>query len=195
MAPAPFNLPVAGARRGGAWATTFAATGFVATAFAATAFAAGALALGGPARAQDLVGCQLVGADIQCVPGVSADPQQQIRALEQQLSDTLQQEGAVQQQIDGLRQLVLEGNAAVGGLLTATAVAAAQAALPTASYHWYRLAPGQRSWVLIEGANGTSYVPSPVDIGQRVMVVAVVTQNGQVKRVASTPLGPIQAAP
>jgi hypothetical protein len=57
-------------------------------------------------------------ADIQCVPGVSADPQQQIRALEQQLSDTLQQ-------IDGLRQLVLEGNAAVGGLLTATARAAA----------------------------------------------------------------------
>jgi hypothetical protein len=38
-------------------------------------------------------------------------------------------------------------------------------------------------------------VPSPVDIGLKVMVVAVVTQNGQVKRVASTPLGPIQAAP
>lgn len=195
MAPAPFHLPVAGARRGGAWATAFAATGFVATTFAATALAASALALGGAARAQDLVGCQLVGADIQCVPGVSADPQQQIRALEQQLSDALQQEGAVQQQIDGLRQLVLEGNAAAGGLLTATAVAAAQAALPTASYHWYRLAPGHRSWVLIEGANGTSYVPSPVDIGQKVMVVAVVTQNGQVKRVASTPLGPIQARP
>lgn len=191
MAPAPFPLPVAGAFRGGARATT----AFSAMALAATGLAASALALGGAARAQDLVGCQLVGADIQCVPGVSADPQQQIRALEQQLSDTLQQEGAVQQQIDGLRQLVLEGNAAVGGLLTATAVAAAQAALPTANYHWYRLAPGQRSWVLIEGANGTSYVPSPIDIGQRVMVVAVVTQNGQVKRVASTPLGPIQAAP
>lgn len=195
MAPAPFPLPVAGACRGGARAAGFAATAFSAMALTATGLAASALALGGAARAQDLVGCQLVGADIQCVPGVSADPQQQIRALEQQLSDTLQQEGAVQQQIDGLRQLVLEGNAAVGGLLTATAVAAAQAALPTANYHWYRLAPGQRSWVLIEGANGTSYVPSPIDIGQRVMVVAVVTQNGQVKRVASTPLGPIQAAP
>ncbi|WP_411867282.1 hypothetical protein [Vulcanococcus limneticus] len=190
MAPAPFPLPVAGACRGGARAAGFAATAVTAMALTATG-----LALGGAARAQDLVGCQLVGADIQCVPGVSADPQQQIRALEQQLSDTLQQEGAVQQQIDGLRQLVLEGNAAVGGLLTATAVAAARAALPTANYHWYRLAPGQRSWVLIEGANGTRYVPSPIDIGQRVMVVAVVTQNGQVKRVASTPLGPIQAAP
>ena len=195
MAPAPFPLPVAGACRGGARAAGFAATAFAAMALTATGLAASALALGGAARAQDLVGCQLVGADIQCVPGVSADPQQQIRALEQQLSNTIQQEGAVQQQIDGLRQLVLEGNAAVGGLLTATAVAAAQAALPTASYHWYRLAPGQRSWVLIEGANGTRYVPSPIDIGQRVMVVAVVTQNGQVKRVASTPLGPIQAAP
>ncbi len=148
-----------------------------------------------PARAQDLVGCQLVGADLQCVPGVGADPQQQIRALEQQISSDLLLEGAVQQRIRGLQQLVLQGNAAVGGLLTATAITAAQAALPTASYHWYRLAPGQRSWVLIEGAQGTSYVPSPVDIGQRVMVVAVVNQNGQVRRVASAPLGPVQPAP
>ena len=210
MAPAPFPLSIAGAVLGRGAAARTAATAFTAKAFTAKALTATAcaatvlgatgltasvLTLGGAAHAQDLVGCQLVGADIQCVPGVSADPQQQIRALEQQLSNTIQQEGAVQQQIDGLRQLVLEGNAAVGGLLTATAVAAAQAALPTANYHWYRLAPGQRSWVLIEGANGTRYVPSPIDIGQRVMVVAVVTQNGQVKRVAAKPLGPIQAAP
>jgi hypothetical protein len=80
----------------------------------------------------------------------------------------------------------------VGAVLTATAVADAQAALPTANYHWYRIKPGQRSWVLIEGANGTSYVPAPVDIGQSVMVVAVVNENGTAKRVASQPVGPVQ---
>jgi len=80
----------------------------------------------------------------------------------------------------------------VGAALTATAVADAQAALPTVNYHWYRLKPGQRSWVLIEGDDGTTYVPAPVDIGQNVMVVAVVNQNGTVKRVASQPVGPVQ---
>lgn len=112
------------------------------------------------AMAQDLVGCQLVDADLQCVPGVTESPQQQI---------------------EGLAQLVLAGNAAD-----------AQAALPSASYHWYRLQPGQRSWVLMEGAQGTSYVPSPVDIGRNLMVVAVVSQAGVVKRVASQPIGPVQ---
>jgi hypothetical protein len=144
------------------------------------------------AQAQDLVGCQLVGATLQCVPGVTESPQQQIRQLQQEVSTDLQLEGAVQQQINGLQQLVLAGDVAVGAVLTATAVADAQAALPSANYHWYRLKPGQRSWVLIEGANGTTYVPAPIDIGQNLMVVAVVNQNGQVKRVASSPVGPVR---
>ena len=143
-------------------------------------------------RAQDLVGCQLVGATLQCVPGVTESPQQQIRQLDQQISNDIQLEGALQQQINGLQQLVLAGNAAVGSLLTATAVADAQAALPSVNYHWYRIKPGQRSWVLIEGAQGTTYVPAPVDIGQNLMVVAVVNQNGVVKRIASQTIGPVQ---
>ena len=98
----------------------------------------------------------------------------------------------MQQQINGLQQLVLAGNAAVGAVLTATALADAQLAIPQANYHWYRIKPGQTSWVLIEGANGTTYVPAPVDIGQNIMVVAVVNQNGQVSRVASQPVGPVQ---
>lgn len=77
-------------------------------------------------------------------------------------------------------QLVLAGNAAVGALLKATAVADAQAALPSPTYHWYRLRPGQSSWLLIAGAQGTTYVPAPVDIGQNLMVVAVVNQRGVV---------------
>lgn len=145
-----------------------------------------------PLLAQDLVGCQLVGATLQCVPGVDESPQLQIQQLKEQISTDLQLEGVVQQRIDGLQQLVLQGEAAQGATLMAVAVADVQASLPTASYHWYRLQPGQRSWVLIEGANGTTYVPAPVDIGQSIMVVAVVNQNGQVKRLASQPLGPIQ---
>lgn len=143
-------------------------------------------------RAQDLVGCQLVGGTLQCVPGITESPQQQIQQMRQEISTDIQLEGAVQQQIDGLQQVELAGQAAVGVVLTATAVADAQAALPAVNYHWYRLKPGQRTWVLIEGAQGTTYVPAPVDIGQNLMVVAVVNQNGQVKRVASQTVGPVQ---
>ncbi len=150
--------------------------------------AAGAMA----AQAQDLVGCRLVGATLQCIPGVDESPQLQIQQMQQEISTDIQMEGVVQQRIDGLQQLVLNGDAAVGAALSAAAIADAQAALPAADYHWYRIKPGQRSWVLIEGAQGTTYVPAPVDIGQNIMVVAVVKQNGQVKRVASQPIGPVQ---
>ena len=156
------------------------------------AAACSAVAWGPSALAQDLVGCQLVDGTLQCIPGVTESPQQQIQQLDQQISTTIQQEAAVQQRIDGLQKLVLSGNAAVGQLLTAAAQINAQAALPQANYHWYRLKPGTRSWVLIEGANGTTYVPAPIDIGQNLMVVAVVNQNGQVQRVASSPVGPVR---
>jgi len=100
----------------------------------------------------------------------------------------------VQQQINGLEQLVLNGKAAVGQLLVATAQFDAAIAVPQANYHWYRLAPGQRSWVLIERAQGTTYVPAAIDIGQQVMVVAVVNQNGKVTQVSAAPIGPFRAA-
>jgi hypothetical protein len=161
----------------------------VSAALAATALWFGSTSA---SRAQDLVGCQLVGGSLQCVPGITESPQQQIQQMRQEISTDIQLEGAVQQQIDGLQQLVLAGQAAVGAVLTATAVADAQAALPGVNYHWYRLKPGQSTWVLIEGAQGTTYVPAPVDIGQNLMVVAVINQNGQVKRVASQPIGPVQ---
>jgi hypothetical protein len=165
---------------------------FTLVAAACSTAACASIAAGPAARAQDLVGCQLVDGTLQCVPGVTESPQQQIQQLDQQISTTIQQEAAVQQRIDGLQKLVLSGNAAVGQLLTASAQVNAQAALPQANYHWYRIKPGTRSWVLIEGANGTTYVPGSLDVGQNLMVVVVVNQNGQVKRVASTPVGPIQ---
>jgi lipoprotein-anchoring transpeptidase ErfK/SrfK len=164
----------------------------LAAAAACSTAAWGAMAWGNSSLAQDLVGCQLVDGTLQCIPGVTESPQLQIQQLDQQISNTIQQEAVVQQRIDGLQQLVLSGNAAKGQLLTVAAQIDAQAALPQANYHWYRLQPGTRSWVLIEGANGTTYVPGSLDVGQNLMVVVVVNQNGQVKRVASTPVGPVQ---
>jgi len=152
-----------------------------------------ALALSPALRAQDLVGCRLVGASLQCIPGVTESAQQQISTFRDQISADLELEGAIEQQIDGLRSLVIAGQAIQGGLLQATVEADANAALENSRYHWYRKDPSARTWLLIETAQGTSYVPGPVDVGQNLMVVAVVNQNGQVKRIASAPVGPVLA--
>lgn len=146
-------------------------------------------------RAQDLVGCQLTDdGQLQCVPGVSADPQSQIRALRQQIANDLQLEGAVQQQIAGLEQLALAGQAAEGQLLTATLAATAGAGpLPPTVFHWYRRLPGSSSWVLINGASGPSYRLQSVDVAARVMlIIAVPGSTGSSQRQASPPVGPVQ---
>ena len=46
-------------------------------------------------------------------------------------------------------------------------------------------------WLLIESAQGTDYVPALADVGQNLMVVAVVKQDGQLKQVASARVGPV----
>ncbi len=157
---------------------------------------AAALAMAPPVWAQDLVGCQLTDdGQLQCVPGVSADPQSQIRATRQEISTDLQLEQAVQQQINGLQQLVLAGQAAEGQLLTATVTADALAGLPPSAFHWYRLTPGSTRWVLIPGASGPSYRLQPVDVQTKVMVVvAVPTQGGGSQRQPSPAVGPVQSA-
>ena len=152
-----------------------------------------ALASGLGARAQDLVGCRLVGASLQCIPGVTESAQQQIHTFRDQISADLELEGAIQQQIDGLQSLVIAGEAIEGELLQATLQADANAAVANPQFHWYRKGTADRTWLLFETAQGTRYVPAPVDVGQNLMVVAVVKQNGQVKRIASTPIGPVQA--
>lgn len=100
-----------------------------------------ALALSPALRAQDLVGCRLVGASLQCIPGVTESAQQQISTFRDQISADLELEGAIEQQIDGLRSLVIAGQAIQGGLLQATVEADANAALANAQYHWYRKDP------------------------------------------------------
>jgi len=149
-----------------------------------------------PVRAQDLVGCQLVDGQLSCVPGVSADPQSQIRALRQQINTDLQQESAVQQQIDGLQQLVLQGEAVQGAVLQATAVADVLAALPPSAFHWYRRSPGASQWLLIDDAAGPSYVLQLQDVSAQVMVViAVPAQGGGSSRQASPAIGPVGSKP
>lgn len=146
-----------------------------------------------PTAAQDLVGCQLVDGSLQCVPGLTASPQQQIQIMRKEISTDIRLEGAVQQQINGLQSLVLKGQAVEGGLLAATAATETLAALPAPAYHWYRLTPGQTRWQLIQGATGPSYVLTAADVGQQILVVVVVRQvDGSVQRVPSAATAPVQ---
>lgn len=158
---------------------------------------AGLLAPSLPARSQDLVGCALVEGQLSCVPGVSGDPQAQIRALRGQIADTLAAESAVQQEILGLQSLVLAGEAREGALLSAQASAAALADLPPGNFHWYRLTPGSSHWVWISNAVGPTYRLTAADVGSEVMVLVVQNSDGigGVKRQPSPAVGPVQAGP
>jgi hypothetical protein len=149
------------------------------------------LLLAPASSSQDLVGCSLVDGQLSCVPGVSADPQAQIRALRDQISTTLAQESAVQQQIDGLESLVLRGQAMEGSLLEASLSDGLLAELPASAFHWYRLSPGGSHWIWIETAQGPSYRLSAADVGGQVMVVVVQSDGASPKRQASRPVGPV----
>lgn len=147
-----------------------------------------------PGRAQDLVGCQLVEGTLQCVPGITADPQQQIRILEGTISADQKLEGVVEQGIAGLQRLVLQGQASQGSLVQAVINADALASLPPSAFHWYRRTPTDSRWLLIVGASGPSYRLQAADANARVMVVvAVPAPGGGSQRAASAPLGPVQA--
>lgn len=150
-----------------------------------------ALLLVPASHGQDLVGCYLVDGQLACVPGVSADPQAQIRALRNQISATLAEESAVQQQINGLESLVLRGQALEGSLLQAALSDGPLGELPPSAFHWYRLSPGGSHWVWVEAAQGPSYRLSAADVGSQVMVVVVPNNASGPSRQASRPAGPI----
>ena len=158
----------------------------------------GLLLLMGPGaglKAQDLVGCQLVQGTLQCVPGITADPQQQIRLLRQEIAGDQQIEGAAEQRIAGLNQLLLQGEARQGALLQATATAEVLAALPASAFHWYRLAPGRLHWQLIQWASGPTYGLTVEDVAYQVMLVVAVPSSGGSQRSASQVVGPVMARP
>ena len=147
-----------------------------------------------PGRAQDLVGCQLIEGTLQCVPGITADPQQQIRILEGTIAADQKLEGAVEQKIAGLQRLELQGQASEGNLLQAVISADALAALPPGAFHWYRRSPKDSRWLLIVGASGPSYRLQAADASARVMVVvAMPAAGGGSQRASSAPVGPVLA--
>ncbi len=148
----------------------------------------------GGLRAQDLVGCQLLDGTLQCVPGVTADPQQQINILRSEIATDQKIEGAVEQRVAGLDRLLLQGEAREGQLLSAGAAAGALAALPPTAFHWYRLAPGRNHWQLVQGASGPTYKLTAADVAYQVMVVVAVPTGGGSQRSSSSPVGPIKAS-
>jgi hypothetical protein len=151
------------------------------------------LAAYGGGLAQDLVGCQLVDGTLQCVPGVTASPQQQIRILEGEIGRDQALEGAMQQAIDGLGPLVLAGEARQGQLLSATLAADRAAGLPPSAFHWYRRPPGRQMWELIPAASGPAYRLQPGDVAYQVMLVVAVPNGNGSQRSASAPVGPVKA--
>lgn len=144
-------------------------------------------------------GCQLLNGTLQCVPGVTADPQQQIRDLRQEIAADQSMEVAVEQQISGLQQLVLMGELAEGSLLEANVAAGLTQDplinLPAGAFHWYRLPAGGSQWLLISDASGPSYRLSSADVGSQVMVVVALPSGAGSQRQASPAVGPIGAAP
>lgn len=151
-----------------------------------------------PLKAQTMLsGCQLVQGTLQCVPGVTADPKQQIDDLREQIATDQQLENAVEQRIEGLQQLVLVGELTQGALLMANLGAGLNQdpliQLPPAAFHWYRLPAGSGTWVLIEGASGPNYRLQSADVGSELMVVIAVATPAGSNRQASQPVGPISA--
>lgn len=154
------------------------------------------LPLGAPRTglAQDLVGCQLVEGTLQCVPGTTASPQQQIRILEGEIQRDQALEGAVQQGIRDLEPLVLAGEARQGQVLQATLAADRAAGVPPSAFHWYRRAPGRRQWELISGASGPGYVPVAGDVAYQILVVVALPTPTGSQRSVSAPVGPVRSA-
>ena len=93
-------------------------------------------------QAQDLVGCQLLDGQLSCVPGVSTNPEAQIKALRQEIAGTISQEDALEQRLDGLNPWSSRARPARVPCSQAVADADALAALPASAYHWYRLVAG-----------------------------------------------------
>lgn len=162
--------------------------------FPAVGFALLMLLSPAAAHAQMMPGCRLVQGSLQCVPGLTADPQKQIQILDQEITSAEQQEGSIEQTIQGLEGIQLRGEAYEGAVLTAFLQGAMLNELAPLNYHWYQRSPGADSWVLIESASGSTFMPGNGNVGQSLMVVVTVREGDGVKRISSMPVGPIQQA-
>ena len=137
------------------------------------------------------MGCQLIGGQLECVPGMDhLKPQQQINVLKQHIDATNQQASELQEAIKSLGELELAGEAIAGELIEARWLAANPGDPQPALIHWYR--QGTSGWLLIPGAVGVSYTAQPSDVGLELMAVAIVITPEGHRRVASAPLGPVR---
>ena len=137
-----------------------------------------------------LVGCRL-GATLQCVPGLTMKPEQQIKVLKQQIATDQQTEGAIRQTIEGLREFELSGRTSVGSVLEAK-LDFNPDAFEAVQVHWYRRLPEASGWQLVGEVDQRSYRLSLADLGSTVIAVVAMQPNGkEVIRLKSNVLGPI----
>lgn len=138
-----------------------------------------------------LPGCRLENGSLQCVPGLTADPEQQINVLDKEISTDLQREGHITQTIQGLKKFILTGEAREGQLLRAKFDLQANQ-INSVHIHWYQR-QGDGPWKLVADRSEETYRISEADRGAKVMAVMVVTtSDGDVRRVSSNVIGPIQ---
>lgn len=143
------------------------------------------------AQAQGMLpGCRLVGGSLQCVPGLTATPEQQINVLNQEVSADQQLEGRITQTIQGLKQFILVGKAEEGQLLRATFDLQSDS-MESVHIHWYQR-QGNEPWNLVSNVKEETYRISQADRNRSLMaVLVVVTSDGEVKRVSSNVVGPV----
>jgi len=137
-----------------------------------------------------LPGCRLENGSLQCVPGLTASPEQQIQVLDQQIDQGLQQEGHLEQAIEGLKHFVLVGEAREGEVLK-TDVMLEGDSVEELDVHWYRRS-SEGNWNLVETGSGNRYKIGPGDQQDSIMAVLVVRDSdGSIKRISSNVIGPI----
>ncbi|WP_041426640.1 hypothetical protein [Synechococcus sp. CC9311] len=138
-----------------------------------------------------LPGCRLENGSLQCVPGLTADPEKQINVLDKEISTDLQREGHITQTIQGLKQFILTGEAKEGQLLRAKFDLQANK-INSVHIHWYQR-QDNGPWTLLTDTNEETYRINQANFGAKVMAVMVVTtSDGEVSRVSSNVIGPIQ---
>ncbi len=111
--------------------------------------------------------------------------------LDGQINQGLQQEGYLQQAIQGLQSSVVVGEAREGALLKAE-LQLQGADLDKLEVHCYRHSD-QGNWTLVESGSGHSYQVGPQDRDNRLIAVLVVRgSDGNVQRISSNVIGPIR---
>ena len=145
-----------------------------------------------PVRGQGMLpGCRLENGSLQCVPGLTATPQQQIQVLDGEITNDQQTEGRIVEAIEGLKRFAVVGEAKQKALLKAE-LELDDSTIETVPIHWYRR-PANGHWQLIDFASERPYTIKSKDAGSSVMAVLTVTTNqGNVLKTNSNAVGPIE---